>query len=156
LPAIARPRRRLLPILAWAAAIIVVLAVLAGGAVIERGRIIALVPSSARFYALVGLGANEPGSGLEFRNVTTSRDTVDGQPTLVIEGEVTNVSSDTRPVPKLVAILRDRGEHDLQDWSFTVPTARLMPGESVPFHTSIAKPDEAASGVIVTFAAGGS
>jgi hypothetical protein len=58
-------------------------------------------------------------------------------------------------VPKLIAILRDRGEHELQEQSFAVTSERLLPGEAVPFHTTISQPAEEASGVIVTFARGG-
>jgi hypothetical protein len=67
---------------------------------------------------------------------------------------VRNVSSSARDVPKLVVILRDKDERDLQDLTVAAPADRLLPGQSVPFKTSITQPAEAASGVVVTFKGG--
>jgi len=155
LPALSRPRRRWGAALAWTGSLLLLLVGLAAAAIVERARIVELLPAAARVYALAGFPVSDVGMGLVFRNVSTSRDMDNGLPTLVIEGEVMNVSSVARPVPKLVAILRDRGEHELQEQSFTVDAARLLPGESVPFHTTISQPAEEASGVIVTFAHSG-
>ena len=155
LPALTRPRRRWGATLVWAASLLLLVAGLTAAAIVERNRVVSLVPGTAPFYALVGYPVNDAALGLVFRNVSTSRDMENGLPTLVIQGEVANVSSVARAVPKLVAILRDRGEHELQEQSFSVAADRLMPGEVVPFHTTISQPAEEASGVIVTFARSG-
>jgi predicted Zn finger-like uncharacterized protein len=152
LPALSRPRRRWGPALAWILALVVLLAGLGYAALRERDRIVAVVPGAAAIYARVGFPPEASGTGLEFRNVATSREMENGLPALVVSGEVTNVSSVPRDVPKLVVILRDSGEHDLQNTSISVNQARLAPGETIPFHASIAQPAEAASGVVVTFA----
>ena len=155
LPVVTRPRRRWGMALVWAAVVLVVVVGLAAAAILERDRVVALFPAAGPVYALAGFPASEAGLGLVFRNVTTSRDMENGLPTLVIQGEVANVSSVARPVPKLVAILRDRGEHELQEQSFSVAAQQLLPGEAVPFQTTISQPAEEASGVIVTFSHGG-
>lgn len=155
LPALAQPKRSWSTALAWAAVVLLLIVGAAAGALLERDRIVTLLPATAPLYALAGFPANEAGNGLVFRHVTTSCDTENGLPTLVIQGEVQNVSPVARSVPKLVAILRDRGEHELQEQSFTVTAERLLPGEAVPFQTTISQPAEEASGVIVTFARGG-
>jgi hypothetical protein len=87
--------------------------------------------------------------------VATSRDTENGLPTLVISGEVLNVSKAAREVPKLKVILQDSNKKELQSWSFTVTDERLMPGASAPFRTSVTQPSDAATGVVVTFDTGG-
>jgi len=155
LPALSRPPRRWATALIWAASLLLLLVGLVAAAIVERGRVVSMLPAAARFYALAGFPVTDVGLGLVFRNVTTSRDMDNGLPTLVIEGEVTNVSSVARAVPKLVAILRDRGEHELQEQNFAVDAASLLPGQSVQFHTTISQPAEEASGVIVTFARAG-
>jgi hypothetical protein len=104
---------------------------------------------------MVGLGVEPPGAGLELRKVTPSRTIENGQPALVIAGEVANVSSIARDVPKLKVVLRDKDEHELQSWSFSASEERLLPGASVPFRTTLTSPNEAATGVVVTFAGGG-
>jgi predicted Zn finger-like uncharacterized protein len=156
LPALPRKERR------WglAAARIVGAAAIVGGiayaAVVERQRVVEFAPGAAQFYADAGFPVvDDPGSGLEFRNVTTSREMQNGLPALVIEGEVRNVSSSARNVPKLVVILRDQNERDLQNLTVAPPAGRLMPGQSAPFKTSITQPAEAASGVVVTFQGSG-
>jgi predicted Zn finger-like uncharacterized protein len=155
LPALATPPRRRGMAIVWVAAIVVVIAGLIAGAIYERGLVASLVPGAARFYALAGIPVRDSSPGLVFRNVTTSRDMQNGLPSLVIKGEVANVSSVALAVPKLVAILRDRNERELSQQSFAVPAARLMPGETTPFQTTISQPAEEAAGVVVIFAGGG-
>ena len=155
LPAIPRPRRSPLPAFAAGAAVLAVAGALGYAIVLERDRIVAAFPRAEPLFALVGLGVNDPGAGLEIRNLATSRETDSGQPTLVITGEVANVTSVERRVPKLAVILRDRDEHELQDWTFEPPLSILAPGEAVPFRTSVARPADEAVGVIVTIAKGG-
>jgi len=164
-PALTAEQRRQLPALprrpprwgaaaAWVVTAVALLGGLGYAAIVERDRVIGILPATAALYARAGFPAGNSGLGLEFRNVTTSREMENGLPALVIAGEVWNVSSSARTVPKLVVTLRDRGEHDLQDLTVAAPAERLQPGESVPFHTSITQPAEAASGVVVTFAGG--
>ncbi len=111
-----------------------------------------LWPPSTRLYAMVGLGTSDPGAGLELRKVAPGRAVENGVPTLTIDGEVANVSAVTRDVPKLRVALRDANDHVLQTWTVVVTDQRLLPGASVPFHTDVAQPPEAATGVVVSFA----
>ena len=154
LPAVPPPKkRRWGPAIAWLILVIVLIG--AGwGAVIERSRIISLWPAAGRVFAYIGFPGEDSGLGLELRNVTPNRGMENGLPALIIDGEVMNVSPVVRAVPKLKVTLRDRSEHELQNWTFSLSTDRLLPGQSAPFHTSIAQPAEAATDVVVTFAAG--
>jgi len=153
LPALPRQKRRWGPALAWAAVLLVLVG--AGfGAVVGRDWVAEQWPPAARLYAALGLRVADTSLGLELRKVMPSRDMTDGVPTLVIDGEVTNVSAVVRAVPKIKVILRDNDKHDLQNWTFSVSEERLSPGQSVAFHTSVAKPSEQATDVVVTFAGG--
>jgi predicted Zn finger-like uncharacterized protein len=136
----------------WSLAVLALLAAVAYAAVIDRDRVVGILPAAASLYSSLGLKTGVSGLGLELRNLTTNRETANGLPTLVIGGEVRNVSGSARTVPKLVVILRDRGDHDLQDQTVDAPVDRLQPGESAPFHTVITQPAEAASDIIVQFA----
>ena len=49
-------------------------------------------------------------------------------------------------------MLLDQSDHDLQDVTVAPSTARLLPGESATFKTSITQPPEAAHHVVVVFA----
>jgi len=138
------------------AAFLIILLLLAGagwGAVFMRDRVMALVPQTARFYAKLGLGPAQPqsGPGVELRNVTPTRGFENGLPVLLIDGQVVNLSSSTRKVPRLKAILRDAHDQELTSWSFDSGIGQLAPGGAASFHTVLSQPSELAAGVVVTF-----
>jgi hypothetical protein len=137
-----------------AIAAVVILAIwgLIGG----RGHIMSALPFTSRVYAMVGLGPVVPGQGLELRQVTPSRGVENGVPTLAINGQVANVSSSPKAVPKLRVALRDGNNKEIQTWTVSVTDQPLAPGASVPFHTTISSPPDGATGVIVSFLPAGS
>ncbi|HEV8015480.1 MAG TPA: DUF3426 domain-containing protein [Stellaceae bacterium] len=136
-------------------AVVAVLLAIIGGLVIERDTVMSRFPFTERFYAMVGLGRAVPGAGLELRQVTPSRGVENGVPSLAINGQVANISSVARAVPKLRVALRDGDNKELQSWLVAVTDQPLAPGTSVPFHTSIQQPPDGATGVIVSFAPAG-
>jgi len=154
LPAVPRQGRGMAWLKRGAIAAVVVLAVWA--LVAERQHVMSAVPFTARFYTMVGLGPEVPGQGLELRQVTPSRGVDNGTPTLAINGQVANVSSSPKPVPKLRVALRDASNKELQSWTVSVTDQPLAPGASVPFHTTISSPPDGATGVIVSFLPAGS
>jgi predicted Zn finger-like uncharacterized protein len=154
LPAVQRKRRFPWTAVSW----LVCLALLGSAAVgmaMARDTIVAKWPPASRLYAMVGLPVEPPGAGLDFRKVSQTRITDNGKPALQIEGEIVNVSNVARDVPKLRVALKDH-DRELQSWTFSATEERLLPGASVPFKTTIPSPSEAATGVVVTFTAGGS
>jgi predicted Zn finger-like uncharacterized protein len=152
LPAIARRKRNWEPVLASAAAAVILIAGLAAAAIIERDRIARLYPTTADVFARIGFPVSDIGIGLDVRANKPVLDMANGLPTLVIDGNVVNVSSVARTVPKLTVMLLDQSDHDLQDVTVAPSTARLLPGESASFKTSITQPPEAAHHVVVVFA----
>ena len=154
LPAVPRRDRGLIWLRRGAIAAAVV--IVAWAVFADRQQIMSAAPFTTRFYVLAGLGPAIPGQGLELRDVTPSRGTDNGVPTLAIDGQVANVSSSPRPVPKLHVALRDASNKELQSWTVSVTGESLAPGASVPFHTTIAQPPDGATGVIVSFMAAGS
>ena len=150
LPVPARPRLRRRRAVGWSLlGTLFGLLVLGGLAlVIGRREVVAMWPATARLYAVAGLSAAPFGSGLELAKIAPTR-TTDG---LVIEGDITNTGSTARDVPRLRVALRDPAEKEKQFKIIDPPVARLAPGETAHFKTSFDHPDEAASGVVVTFA----
>jgi predicted Zn finger-like uncharacterized protein len=154
LPAVARTggRSRWLRRLAIAAVVLLAF----WGLIDGRQGVMSAVPATTRLYSMVGLGPVAPGTGLELREVTPSRDIENGVATLSINGQVANISGATLAVPKLRVALRDASNNELQSWMVSVTDQPLPPGGSVPFHTTIQKPPDGATGVIVSFAPSGS
>ena len=153
LPALAEPRRRPWLAVGWIV-LLVVVGLAAGAAVWERDAVIRAWPPSARLYGLVGLAVPQPADVLKV-TAQARRDEENGVPRLVIEGMVANISPEAQPVPKLKVELTDAGKRVVQSWSFDVSTERLLPGASVPFTTSVVRPNESATDMSVTFTADG-
>jgi predicted Zn finger-like uncharacterized protein len=149
------PRRRLsAATMVWSVVVLAVLvAVIAG--IAAREQVVAAWPPATRLYTMVGLAVQPPGIGLELRKTTPLFTTENGVRTLVVEGEVANISQIARSVPTLKVVLRDGNGTELQALHFDVAEQRLLPGASVPFRTSIPQPNPAAASVLVTIGEGG-
>jgi predicted Zn finger-like uncharacterized protein len=128
-------------------AVLLALAVLAG-VVVARGTVVALWPPAARLYSLAGFAAEPPWTGLKIEKLAPSR-TPDG---LVIEGDIANSGKATQDLPRLRVALRDGAEKEVQFKIVDPPQPRLAPGAVAHFKTPFDHPDDAAKGVVVTFA----
>ena len=105
--------------------LILVLAVLWFG----RGPIALALPQAELLYARVGIHTLlPPGEGLEIEFGASADDD-----RLSLEGEIINISNDTRDIPKLYVVISDAHKKRLKTWSFTMETRRLGPGESTFF-----------------------
>ncbi len=154
LPALPRRRRSVWSMAAW----VLLMAILLSGAVAAiaaRDDVVALWPPATRLYAMVGLPVTPPGIGLELRKTVPTFTTENGVRTLVVEGEIANVTQTARDIPPLKVVLRDRDGGELQSLSFSVAEQRLLPGESIPFRTTVPQPNPAATSILVTIGDGG-
>jgi predicted Zn finger-like uncharacterized protein len=132
--------------------LIVVIAALIAAAILGRRQVVAHFPRTAPAYAFIGLPVERPGSGLAIRKILPTRS--DGG--LVIEGEIANTGSERRTVPRLRVALRNASDKEVQAKTIAPPKSRLEPGEVAHFRTVFERPNETATGVVVTFAAPGS
>jgi predicted Zn finger-like uncharacterized protein len=148
-PLPAPPRRRSRwGMLRWlVVAVLLALAVLAG-VLVARRAVVALWPPAARFYAMAGFAAEPPWTGLKIEKLAPSR-TPDG---LLIEGDIANGGKTTQDLPRLRVALRDTSEKEVQFKIVDPPQPRLAPGAVAHFKTPFDHPDDAAKGVVVTFA----
>jgi predicted Zn finger-like uncharacterized protein len=128
-------------------AVLLVLAILAG-VVVARSAVVALWPPAARLYALAGWSPEPPGAGLKIERLAPLR-TADG---LIIEGDISNTGKATQDLPRLRVALRDAAEKDVQFKIIDPPKPRLPPGATAHFKIPFDHPDDAATGVVVTFA----
>ena len=138
--------------LGWVVLILLLLFIGGGGVagIVERDKVISLLPQMAQFYELVGLKTLPPGAGLDIANVTSTRN-ADG---LIVEGDITNKISAPRGVPHLRVALRDGNQKELVFKIIDPPRDRLLPGEVSHFVVGFLPAPDTAAGVIVTFVAG--
>ncbi len=128
------------------ASILLLVAVAAVGLFIRQ--LPAVWPTAARLYASIGLPAVPTGTGLVIRKIAPSR-IADG---LAIDGEIANLGSAPRDVPRLRVALQDSTDKEVQFETVDPPKPRMQPGEVVHFETSFAHSRDDATGVVVTFA----
>jgi predicted Zn finger-like uncharacterized protein len=121
-------------------------------AYLGREGIVARWPALAPLYASIGLQAEPLGAGLELRGINSALiPGTGGKLSLVVAGEVANISTIPRGVPPLTIHLRDGSNKVLQSWTITPRPGKLPPGATMPFQTSMASPPAAASSAVVTF-----
>jgi hypothetical protein len=137
------PRRR--PAIGWfvLGVVIVLVALVILIALFARSEVTATWPGAGRLYGWAGLSPR-----LELGKVVPTRTAN----SLVIEGDVINSGNMASDVPQLRVALRDSAEKEVQFKIIDPPKARLGPSETARFKTTFDHPDDAATGVVVTFA----
>ena len=137
----------------WAGLIAVVL-LIGYSAVRYRQDIAAIWPQSAAVYSGIGLKVNA--GGIDFRDVAYKRESEDGQPVLVVTGQIVNLASRELPVPQTVRVtLTDADNRELYHWSFKPPAPTLKAGGALAFRTRLSSPPAAARHLEVRFAKDG-
>ncbi|MBY0501111.1 MAG: zinc-ribbon domain-containing protein [Alphaproteobacteria bacterium] len=113
-----------------------------------RNVILTFWPHSERFYDLVGLHVNLPGSGLSLSN-TESKVHKEGDIEMVtVTGDVVNISKRVRSIPPLKIKFMGENSHPkcsdntqgkecvLDYWEHRLSESSLLPGEQIHFETA--------------------
>jgi predicted Zn finger-like uncharacterized protein len=129
-------------------AIVVLIAV--NGVVLGwRTDVVRLMPQTAPLFAAIGLPVNL--RGLAFEDVTTSIETSENVPVLLVKGKITNISRQPRDVTRLRFAMRNAAGNEVYAWTSLPARAVLPPGESEPFETRLASPPAEGQFVVVRF-----
>jgi hypothetical protein len=89
---------------------------------------------------------------LRVQLVSAERQTVGGEPALVVKGTVANTGSESAQVPQLLARMLDKDGRIIGQWLFPADKSTLRAGESTTFRTDIKKPTPALAHVGVELA----
>lgn len=153
-----RPAMPTLNPAAWAAALprafnlptlCVALGALAFALVVWRADVVRLMPQTADFFQMAGLGVNL--RGLAFDGVKISTETVNNKPVLVIEGAIVDIARRAVEIPRLRFIVRDAKGTEIYAWNAVLEQPVLNPGERVPFKTRLASPPADGREIAVRF-----
>jgi predicted Zn finger-like uncharacterized protein len=117
--------------------------------VIWRVDVVRLLPQTAVFYKMAGLEVNL--RGLVFKDVKITRETVQGKPTLVIEGMIEGRSQKPVELPRLRFSVRDDHGVEIYAWNAMLEQAVLKPGEKAWFKSQLASPPPEGRHVDVRF-----
>ena len=129
--------------IAWAA-LILVIAGIAGGAYYQRETIIEKWPDALLIYGRLGLAEETKDLGLELRNVKQTTSVVDDQTVVKLTGEIVNISDQPQPVPQIIADIMDKNRNVIRTWIVTPQSDRLLPGETTEFDDDYADPPKEA------------
>ena len=109
-----------------------------------------LLPATKGIYELAGLD-EKIGAGLNLSKPKIDYGTDKDKPILVVQGVITNVSADPRPVPMLKVILRDSDKNDLQT-KIAPPLRNELPaGERMRYKITVVEPSPRARSISVIF-----
>jgi predicted Zn finger-like uncharacterized protein len=151
------PRPRLAPRKGMSAGLgilillIVIIGLVAAAGYFFQKTVVASWPKAREIYEALGIAEPILGKDLEISNITFVNQTIDGQPVLVVHGEIFNKGQATIGVPNLLATLRTQQRQWLFDWVFKIEKAELAPGETVTFTTTAKNPPKEAKLLEVTF-----
>ena len=130
----------------------VALIALGSSAFFGRGFIIDLWPQASDYFAMVGLGGDELGAGLDIRNVKSSREVENGIDVLVIRGTVANIAEEDRMVPMIRVSLYDGEGVEVQQVIAAPLKSRIPPGAKIGFKAKLSEISALAGRLEVTFA----
>jgi predicted Zn finger-like uncharacterized protein len=114
-----------------------------------RKDIVHVLPQTASLYAAIGLPVNL--RGLSFANVTTSTETHEGVPILVVQGSIVNDTGGQVDVPRLRLEVRNAARQEVYSWTVAPPQAALPAYQSAGFHARLAAPPPEGRDVLVRF-----
>lgn len=120
-----------------------------GSTYVFRQSIVAAAPDLAGLYAALGAPINL--RGLTFGRIETLREIDNGQPVLVVEGSISNVTKQMRDVPALRFALRGADTQELYAWSIDPKSTTIESGDTIRFRTRLAAPPDQATEVQVRF-----
>lgn len=136
----------------WLLLVLAIAGLVAGGW-FGREAIVAAWPPAASLYAALGLELPPPKLGLELRNLRSSTATENGARSLMISGEVVNVTDRAVRLPPVKIGLRDAGRREIRSTTFALEPAEIGPKATLPFATRLPQIPAEAKDVEVTFAA---
>lgn len=114
-----------------------------------RDEFVRIMPQTASFYSMFGLGVNL--RGLAFDGVNTATEQHDGVPIIVVDGTIVNESRKVADVPRLKFAVRNASGQEVYSWTTVSPRTSLPPGESVTFRSRLASPPLEAHDILVRF-----
>jgi predicted Zn finger-like uncharacterized protein len=144
-----KDQRTVLQRIASVPVLIVVLLAVILGALQGRVALVRNFPQTASLFSMIGMPVNL--RGLNFMDVKSRGEFVDGAIVLVVEGTIVNLTPRTLEVPRLRFALRNGLGHEVYAWTALPPKTVLGSGDGLPFRTRLAAPPPDGRDVIVRF-----
>jgi hypothetical protein len=86
---------------------------------------------------------------IDISGLKVQKEIVGGKPLLVLQGQMTNVTSSPQKVPLLFAVVTDKQGRELSRWPFRTLTDQLPPGGTATFQTSTDSPPKGTASIAI-------
>lgn len=126
-----------------------VIAALAGGLVVMRERVAAMVPKTAKAFAMVGLPVNE--LGLSFEAVTWRPTFLAGRPVMSMTGSIRNSRDHAINSPPIRISVLDGKKKALAVYELEMTNQRVPPGSVRYFAWNLPDPPRGAEHISIAF-----
>ena len=133
------------------AALILLIAGIGVGLFFMQSKIVMWFPASSKLYAMVGLKPNILGQGLQIIEPTPKKQIDGDDEILVVEGQISNTTSQPLAIPLMRGALLDKFGKELHVWTFNAAEQEVSPGESAGYSTQFRNPPAAAERLDITF-----
>jgi predicted Zn finger-like uncharacterized protein len=114
-----------------------------------RNEMVRYLPQTASLFAAIGLPVNL--RQLDFEDVHITRETQGGATILLVDGKIVSKANKPLEVPRLRFAARNASGQEVYSWTARPERSILPAGDSMEFHTSLAKPPADATDVMVRF-----
>ena len=122
-------------------------------AVVARAAIVTAVPQTAILYAAAGLPVHL--GGVVLRETTSRLESQDGQPILIVQGRIENVTRGRVSLPHVAIVVRGRAGETLYRWQVAPARPDLGAGEATSFRGRLAAPPAGMNDVELALVQGG-
>lgn len=130
---------------------LLVLAVAASG-IWYRTDIVRQYPEMNALYRFFGLGTNV--IGLDFTALKTLRTTRDGNPVIVVNTKISNITNRLAYVPNVLVSLLGADGRVIYEWSVTPSVRNVLPGDVLAIDTQLTSPPDGVQTVRLSFVEG--
>ncbi len=128
---------------------VVVLGLIAIFLISARVTVVRAVPAMAKVYDSLGLPVNV--RGVMFTNVRQSWDVGEKVLKLRIEGEITNLTNNYKPVPPVIFTALSQEKREVFRWVASIRKKPLLPGEKAPFIVQVPAPPNHSEHMLLRF-----
>jgi len=117
-----------------------------------RTEIVSAVPQLDGLYRLVGLGTNV--IGLDFTEIKTLRTTQNGNPAIVVNAKISNITNRITYVPSVLVSLLDGAGAIVYEWTVTPATRNVLPGDTLAIDAQLIGPPQGVTNIRLSFVDG--
>ncbi|UYQ72760.1 zinc-ribbon domain-containing protein [Pelagibacterium flavum] len=117
-----------------------------------RTEIVSAIPQLDGLYRLVGLKTNVV--GLDFTEIKTLRTTQNGNPAIVVNAKISNITNRITYVPSVLVSLLDSAGTIVYEWTVTPATRNVLPGDTLAIDAQLIGPPQGVTNIRLSFVDG--